>query len=45
MREIFKGRPAKTKGSITRKRQRDGSLVGTFTRIDGNFSIRVTLRN
>ncbi len=45
MREKFKGRPAKTKGSITRRRQRDGSLIGTFTKIDGDFSIRVTLRN
>ena len=45
MREKFKGRPAKTKGSITRRRQRDGSLIGTFTKIDGDFSIRVTLKN
>ena len=45
MREIIKGRPAKAKGSITRRRQRDGSLIGTFTRIDGDFSIRVTVRD
>ena len=42
-RTVVKGRPAKTKGSITRRRQRDGSLIGTFTKIDGDFSIRVRL--
>lgn len=40
---IIKGRPAKTKGSITQKRQRNGSLIGTFTKIDGDFSIRIRL--
>ena len=45
MREKIKGRSGISKGSITRRRQRDGSLIGTFTKIDGNFSIRVTLKN
>ena len=44
MREQFRGRPARSKGSITKRRQRDGSMTGTFTRIDGDFSIRVSLR-
>ena len=45
MREQVKGRPARAKGSITKRRQRDGSMIGTFTRIDGDFSIRVRLKN
>ena len=43
MLEIINGRPARSKGSITKRRQRNGSMVGTFTKIDGNFSIRVRL--
>ena len=45
VREIIKGRPAKANASITKRRQRDNSLIGTFTEIRGNFSIRVRLRN
>ena len=45
MQEVVNGRPARSKGSITKRRQFNGSMIGTFTKIDGNFSIRVTLRN
>ena len=45
VREIIKGRPAKANASITKRRQRDNSLIGTFTEIRGDFSIRVRLRN
>ena len=45
VREMIAGRPARAQGSITKRRQRDGSLVGTFTQIRGDFSIRVRLRD
>lgn len=44
MRESVRGRPVKSNGSITKRRQKDGSMIGTFSKIDGNFSIRVNLK-
>ena len=45
VKEIIAGRPPRAQGSITKRRQLDGSLIGTFTQIRGDFSIRVRLRD